>query len=86
MADNKNWMEEAFGENPGALHRHLGVPEGETIPANKLEKAASGKMGKLVKKEANLAKIGKRFGGKRGGKRKGFGGRGAPNTYGRRGS
>jgi len=35
----KNWIAGAI-EHPGALHRELHVPEGEKIPARKLEKAA----------------------------------------------
>jgi hypothetical protein len=56
-------MQEAFSHNPGALHRALNVPEGEKIPAGKLNKAASSG-GKLAR-QANLAKLGKRYGGKR---------------------
>lgn len=35
----KNWMAGAV-KKPGALHRSLGVPEGEKIPAAKIAKAA----------------------------------------------
>lgn len=34
----KNWIKGAI-KNPGALHRSLGVPAGEKIPAKKLDKA-----------------------------------------------
>jgi len=49
----KNWIAGAT-RNKGALHRALGVPEGEKIPAKKLAKAtkAKGKLGR----EARLAK------------------------------
>jgi hypothetical protein len=39
----------------GALHRQLGVPEGEPIPAGKKQAALSGKLGSLAKKRANFA-------------------------------
>jgi hypothetical protein len=35
----KNWIGGAI-RHPGALHRSLGVPEGEKIPAAKVEAAA----------------------------------------------
>lgn len=47
------WIKSAVS-NKGALHRHLGVPEGETIPEHKLRAAANSKNGK-VRKEAQLA-------------------------------
>ncbi|MBS0367814.1 MAG: hypothetical protein JSS57_01295 [Proteobacteria bacterium] len=49
----KNWIAGAT-KNKGALHRNLGVPEGQKIPAKKLAAAAK-KPGK-VGKEARLAK------------------------------
>ena len=48
----KNWIAGAT-KNKGALHKNLGVPAGEKIPAAKL-KAAAAKGGK-VGKEARLA-------------------------------
>lgn len=68
----KHWMQKAFGKNPGALHRELGVPEGKTIPASKL-RAASHSSNPTERKRAALAKVGKRFGGHRGAKRSGGG-------------
>ena len=52
------WIQSAI-KHPGALHKSLGVPEGKTIPAGKLTKAAksSGKVGK----EARLAQTLKGF-------------------------
>ena len=49
----KNWIAGAIGGHKGALHKNLGVPQGQRIPAGKLEKAAdrSGTVGK----EARLA-------------------------------
>ena len=38
----KKWIQEAI-KHPGALHRELGVPAGEKIPAKKLAKAAKAK-------------------------------------------
>ncbi len=48
----KNWIAGAT-KNKGALHRNLGVPEGQKIPAAKITAAAKrpGKVGK----EARLA-------------------------------
>lgn len=54
-AAKKNWIAGAI-KRPGALHRNLHVPEGKTIPAGKMAKAASGSMGPKVQKEANLAR------------------------------
>lgn len=43
-------------KHPGALHRELGVPVGQKIPAGKLATAASGSMGPKVQRQADLAK------------------------------
>ncbi len=48
----KNWIAGAT-KNKGALHRALGVPQGEKIPAKKL--AAAAKKGGKVGAEARLA-------------------------------
>ena len=65
MAKGKrNWMKKAFGKHPGKLHRRLGVPEGEKIPAKKLARAADSNDPSL-RREAALAKTGKRYSGKR---------------------
>lgn len=50
----KNWISGAT-KNKGALHRALGVKQGEKIPAAKLEKAAHSK-NPTMRKRANLAK------------------------------
>ena len=44
------WIKDAI-KKPGALHKELGVPAGEKIPAKKLAKAAkaSGKLGKRAR-------------------------------------
>ena len=49
----EKWIQKAI-KKPGALHKQLGVPEGKTIPAKKLAKAAKapGKLGQ----RARLAK------------------------------
>lgn len=52
------WIQSAISK-PGALHKQLGVPEGEKIPAKKLAKAAE-KGGKLGKR-ARLAQTLKGF-------------------------
>jgi hypothetical protein len=49
----KNWIAGAT-KNKGALHRALGVPEGQKIPAAKLAKAAASK-DPLMRKRAQLA-------------------------------
>jgi hypothetical protein len=38
MSD-QHWIKGAI-KHPGALHRELGVPEGQNIPASKMRKAA----------------------------------------------
>lgn len=60
----KKWMGKAFGENPGKLHRRLHVKQDEKIPASKLSKAAHSDDPSL-RREAALARTGKRFGGGR---------------------
>lgn len=49
-----NWIAGAT-KNKGALHRNLGVPEGQKIPAKKLQAATHSEDPTIVK-EANLAK------------------------------
>lgn len=49
----KKWIKAAT-ENKSALHRNLGVPEGERIPDGKLREAANSKNSK-IRKEASLA-------------------------------
>lgn len=39
MAKKEKWIQGAI-KHPNALHKTLGVPKGEKIPAKKLEKAA----------------------------------------------
>ena len=48
-----NWIKGAI-KHPGALHKSLGVPQGEKIPAKKLEKAAHSDNPTLAKR-ARLA-------------------------------
>jgi len=52
------WIQKAI-QHKGALHKALGVPQGEKIPADKLAKAegAGGKLGRM----ARLAKTLKGF-------------------------
>lgn len=50
----RNWIAGAT-KNKGALHRNLGVPEGQKIPAGKLD-AATKSSNPTIRKEANLAK------------------------------
>ena len=49
----EKWIKAAT-KNKGALHRHLGVPEDEKIPAAKLEKATHSS-NETIRKEAQLA-------------------------------
>lgn len=51
---SEKWIQKAI-KHPGKLHRELGVPEGEKIPAKKLAKAEHSKSPTL-RREANLAK------------------------------
>lgn len=52
------WIAGAI-KNPGALHKKLGVPQGEKIPSKKL--AAAEKKGGVIGKEARLAETLKGF-------------------------
>lgn len=54
----KDWIQGAI-KHPGALHRELGVPKGEKIPAKKLEAAA--KKGGTLGRRARLAETLKGF-------------------------
>lgn len=46
----------AISFRKGGLHRSLGIPEDEKIPASKLAAAAAGDYGPKAKKQAALAK------------------------------
>ena len=59
MAKGGNWIKNAI-KHPGALHRQLGVPMGEKIPAKKLEKATHSSNPTLAKR-ARLAETLKGF-------------------------
>lgn len=50
MAEGGKWIKGAI-KHPGALHKELGVPQGQKIPAKKLQKAshAGGKLGKRAR-------------------------------------
>lgn len=48
-----NWIKGAI-KNPGALHRALGVPQGQKIPADKMAAARHSRSAK-IKREAILA-------------------------------
>jgi hypothetical protein len=54
----KKWIGGAI-KKPGQLHRDLGVPQGQKIPAKKL--AAAAKKGGKVGQRARLAKTLKKF-------------------------
>lgn len=63
-ADGKNWIAGAI-KKPGALHKSLGVPMGEKIPAKKLSAAAEkgGKLGKRARLAQTLKGLKKADGG-----------------------
>ncbi len=56
----KKWIKGAI-KHPGALHKQLGVPAGEKIPASKLAKAAKakGKLGQRARLAQTLKKLSK---------------------------
>jgi hypothetical protein len=56
----KKWIAEAI-KHPGALHRELGVPQGQKIPVKRLNKAAKagGKLGRRARLAKTLKKINK---------------------------
>jgi len=49
----RKWIQKAI-KKPGQLHRDLGVPQGQKIPASKIAAAAKG--GGKVAQRARLAK------------------------------
>jgi hypothetical protein len=58
MASKSKWISSAISKL-GALHRQLGVPQGQKIPAKKLAAAASkgGKLGKRARLAQTLKKL-----------------------------
>lgn len=59
MADEKKKFIQSAIKHPGALHRQLGVPQGQKIPANKL--AAAAKAGGKLGERARFAETLKKF-------------------------
>ncbi len=55
----KKWIAKAI-RHPGALHKKLGVPEGQKIPAKKLAKAAKSN-NPTTRRQVGLAKTLKGF-------------------------
>ncbi len=53
-----NWIQGAI-KKPGALHRQLGVPQGQKIPSGKLREAASagGMLGRRARLALTLKKL-----------------------------
>lgn len=51
----KNWIQGAV-KHPGALHAELGVPQGDPIPADRLQQAAQagGKLGERARFAMNI--------------------------------
>lgn len=58
MAEKKQWISGAI-KHKGALHKALGVPAGEKIPAKKLAKAAKSKNPTTRKRVALAKTLGK---------------------------
>jgi hypothetical protein len=58
MAEKKKWIQGAI-KKPGALHKQMGVPQGQKIPAAKLAKAAKGggKLGQRARLAQTLKKM-----------------------------
>jgi hypothetical protein len=54
----KDWIKGAI-KKPGQLHRDLGVPQGQKIPASKLQAAAKsgGKVGQRARFAMTLSKM-----------------------------
>ncbi len=54
----KKWIQKAI-KKPGALHKQLGVPKGQKIPAKKLALAAKkgGKLGQRARLAETLKKM-----------------------------
>ena len=52
------WIQKAI-KKPGALHKQLGIPQGEPIPAKTLAKAAKagGKLGQRARLAQTLRKM-----------------------------
>jgi hypothetical protein len=60
MAAAKKQTIKSPGKKPisftkGGLHRSVGVPQGQPIPAAKMAAAKAGKFGPLAQKQANMA-------------------------------
>ena len=58
LDESEKWIQKAI-KKPGALHKQLGVPEGEKIPAKKLRAAVKkgGKMGRRARLAKTLSKL-----------------------------
>lgn len=58
MAKAKNFIQKAI-KKPGALHEELGIPQGQTIPASTLDRAAKagGKLGQRARFAKTLKKM-----------------------------
>ena len=56
----EKWIQKAI-KKPGALHKQLGVPAGQKIPAKKLSAAAEkpGTLGRRARLAQTLKKLGK---------------------------
>lgn len=54
----KKWIQKAI-KKPGALHRQMGIPEGQTIPVSRLRSAAKkgGTLGRRARLALTLRKI-----------------------------
>lgn len=64
-SSKKNWIQKALRKHKkGALHRQLGIPEGETIPLSLLRDASKepGLLGQRARFALNLRKVRKHHG------------------------
>ena len=57
MATKELWMQKALRRKPGALHRQLGIPKAEKIPATLMTRIQAANTGDVI---ANPTKVGKR--------------------------
>jgi hypothetical protein len=62
MSKRSRWIQKAI-RKPGALHKDLGVPEGEPIPVGALKEAAKGnsRTAKRARLAMTLRKFSKHF-------------------------
>ncbi len=66
MKEKEHWMQDAFSKNKGAFRKKAGVKKGEKLTEAKADKMENAKGASTkTKRQANLAKIGMKYGGKK---------------------